>query len=272
MSLRVLLVIAGVVLALALARSFTRVRTTGGPWGPSARSGDDIITLITRLEPYTPSLHRDPGKDRYTTGLLLHSARDPKARRFVTIATGQTANSLGLSRITGAEGGMVRFRAPEEGAYDLRAGGLVAADGFRQLPSAPRRTASEALADLATGDDAVKLWLIEADTTGGRYRAAFARAARRGEQLQLAGGGSLLLWETRPYRAGTVMAARVDASGNLAWSVDTGIGSLRDVLPDPATPALVGERPRIPDQVPEPILVVIDAATGKITTHSLWLQ
>jgi hypothetical protein len=36
MSLRVILVITAVVLALAAARSFTRIKTTGAPWGSSA--------------------------------------------------------------------------------------------------------------------------------------------------------------------------------------------------------------------------------------------
>jgi hypothetical protein len=272
MSIRVILIIAGVVLALAVARSFTRIRTTGAPWGLSARSGDDIVTLITRLEPYTPTLHRNPANDRYTTGLLIHSARDSSTRRFVTIATGQMANSLGLSRITSTEGGMVRFRAPEEGAYDLRSGSMVATDGFRQLPVEQRKSAQDVLADLATGDDALKLWLTDADTAGEKYRAAFIRGTRMGERLQLAGGGSVLIWETKRYRSGTVMAARVDSPGVVAWEVDTGIGKLLQVLPDPATPAMIGERPMIPGKVSEPILVIIDGATGKLTTHSLWLR
>ena len=272
MSLRIVLIIAAVVIALGIARSFTRIKTSGAPWGASARSGDDIVTLITRLEPYTPSLHRDPGNDRYTTGLLIHSARDSSTRRFVTIATGQTAGSLGLSRITGTDGGVVRFRAPEEGAYDLRAGSMITADGFRQLPAGERKSAPDVMADLATGDDALELWLNATDTAGGRYRASYLRATRRGENLRLAGGGSLLIWETKPYRSGSVMAARVDSSGTVAWSVDIGIGKLLQVLPDPATPAFIGERPKIPDRLSEPILVIVDAATGKLTTHSLWLK
>ena len=272
MSLRVILVITAVVLALAAARSFTRIKTTGAPWGSSTRNDDDIITLITRLEPYTPSLHRNPANDRYTTGLLIHSARDSSTRRFVTIATGQTANSLGLSRITGTEGGVVRFRAPEEGAYDLRARSMIAADGFRQLPADQPRSAQDVLADLATGEDALKLWLNAADTAGGKFRAAFVRAKRTGENLVLAGGGGLLIWQTKPYRSGSVMAARIDSTGTVTWSVDTGIGDLRQVLPDPATPAFIGERPKIPDKLSEPILVIVDAATGRVTTHSLWLK
>jgi hypothetical protein len=98
------------------------------------------------------------------------------------------------------------------------------------------------------------------------------RAKRTGENLVLAGGGGLLIWQTKPYRSGSVMAARIDSTGTVTWSVDTGIGDLRQVLPDPATPAFIGERPKIPDKLSEPILVIVDAATGRVTTHSLWLK
>ena len=271
-STRAILIIAVVVVVLVLARSVMRIETTGAPWGSSARTGDDIVTLMTRLEPYVPRLHRNPANDRYTMGLLIHSARDSSTRRFVTIVKEQPASALNLARITGAQNGLVRFRAPELGAYDLRSDRMLEADAFSQLPSEPLRDASAVLADLATGEAALKLWLSDADTAGGRYRAAFVRGTRAGQVLQVAGGGSLLLWESKPYRSGTVMAARVDSSGSAAWTVDTGIGTLLQVLPDPATPALIGERPRIPDKVSEPILVIVDAATGRITTHSLWLK
>jgi hypothetical protein len=203
---------------------------------------------------------------------LTDVARRGNSQKANAIATGQTANSLGLSRITGTEGGVVRFRAPEEGAYDLRARSMIAADGFRQLPADQPRSAQDVLADLATGEDALKLWLNAADTAGGKYRAAFVRAKRTGENLVLAGGGGLLIWQTKPYRSGSVMAARIDSTGTVTWSVDTGIGDLRQVLPDPATPAFIGERPKIPDKLSEPILVIVDAATGRVTTHSLWLK
>lgn len=268
--LSIILIVA--VCVLLLGRSVMRVKTTGAPWGSSARSGDDIVTLITWLEPYVPSLHRNPAKDRYTVGLLLHSARDSSTRRFVPIARNQAASALGLAKITGAENGLVRFRAPEPGAFDLRNGRLVEADGFRQLPSEPARDARTVMADLATGDDALRLWLSDADTSGGKYRAGFVRGSRQGAILQLAGGGALLVWESKPYRSGTIMVARIDSSGSVAWTVDTGIGTLHQVLPDPQTPALIGERPRVPDKVSEPILVIMDAATGGLTTHSLWLR
>ena len=55
------------------------------------------------------------------------------------------------------------------------------------------------------------------------------------------------------------------------WQVETGIGELLDVLPDAEWPALVGQRPRVPDKVPEPILVVVDAKSGRVRTWSLWM-
>lgn len=102
--------------------------------------------------------------------------------------------------------------------------------------------------------------------------AAFVRAERQGEILRLAGDGFLLVYESKPSRAGTIMAARVDGAGKIVWTVDTGIGELREILPDPAFPALIGERPGLPGKVAESILLVVDAASGRVATHSLWLK
>jgi hypothetical protein len=332
MMTRLAAAVVGVALVVALG-SCLRIRTTGTPWGPSARSGETIATLMTRLEPYVPTLNRNPGNDRYGIGLLLHSAKDPAIRRFVPIASGLRASSLGLARITAVDGDRIWFDAPEEGAYDTRTGELLLADriGSNLSIVPPKRSATPA--DLATGDRALLLmltaggyvsptrWLgvlseaeidqgfrpgfkpsagyplerskeprrlLVAEIEGvgadprirglerlpgdGMLNAAFVRIARGGEILSLSGGGFLLVHETKPARAGTLVVSRVDRAGKIVWTTDTGIGELREILPDPETPALIGDRPRVPDQVPEPILVVVDAGTGRLVVQSLWLQ
>jgi hypothetical protein len=310
-----------------------RIKTIGSPTGNSTRVGETILTLMSRLEPYVPSLHRDPGKDRYTIGLLIHSARDTTIREFVPIVTGQRATSLPLVKFTAVTGNVAWFRAPEVGAYDVARRRLLAEEpGWASLTEPPIRRMS--LADYATGDRAVLSMIIsgaypvpgrwigvlsEEEAAGsfrdgtwlssgyplersreprrfyttavfqgedgrprirklvplggeGLLNAGFMRTKREGEALRLEGDGFLLLWESKPHRAGTMMAARVDGTGKVLWTVDTGIGDVRELLPDPASPALIGERPRIPDKVPEPILVVLDAASGRLVTHSLWLR
>ena len=324
-------ILVAVLLIAGVGSRMFRIRTIGSPAGNSARVGETIVTLMSRLEPYVPTLHRNPANDRYTVGLLIHSARDSTVRRFVPVAKGQQATNLGLVKITAVQGNVVWYRAPEVGAYDIARRKFLAEEpGWAAAPQEPERPFS--LADLATGDRAILSMLIaggyptpdrwigvltEVEAAGafrpgsslsaaypldrskeprrfytslvdradgkprikqlealggdGMLNAAFLRVERAGEILRV-GDAFLLLWESKPYRAGTIMAARVDGAGKLVWAVDTGIGELREILPDPALPVLIGESPKVPDKVSEPILLVLDASSGQLTTHSLWLK
>jgi hypothetical protein len=75
-----------------------------------------------------------------------------------------------------------------------------------------------------------------------------------------------------PGRAGTLVVARTDDGGDVLWRTDTGIDrfTLQQILPGATTTAFVGTRPREPDRVPEPLLVLVDHATGARTEHTLW--
>jgi hypothetical protein len=64
--------------------------------------------------------------------------------------------------------------------------------------------------------------------------------------------------------------ARLSPTGDAIWNADTGIGRLEQVLPGAEVIALIGERPPIPNKVPEPILVLVNVATGSTNTVSLW--
>jgi hypothetical protein len=103
------------------------------------------------------------------------------------------------------------------------------------------------------------------------YNAGFLRATRFGEILRLEGGGFLLLYETTPNFDRKVIAAKVDPRGRIVWKVDTGISELQGILPHPTFPAISGE-PQTIDRPPAPKLIVVDASSGSITTHSLWLR
>jgi hypothetical protein len=317
---------------VAAGAQLLRVETIGSPWGPSARIGATIATLIVRQEPYIPSLHRDPGKDRYRMSLLLHDAADPSVRRLVTLVREQPASVLNLSRIAGVANGRFLFQVPGDGAYVIDGGRLLGAAELHGAGADARAPRGMSMMDLATGERALLLMLSSACETdehrllalltpaeaasgyrvglsiprdptpdvlrGARqlYRgtieregtrrplrsldpltdeifhdAAFVRTARGGDALRL-GEGLLMLYRSAPRGEGELVAARVDAAGNIAWRVPTGIGALLDVLPDPQRPAFVGTRPAVPDQVPEPILVVLDAAGGAPVTHSLWVR
>ncbi|MBK8058218.1 MAG: hypothetical protein IPK33_10125 [Gemmatimonadetes bacterium] len=296
------------------------------------RAGRTVITLMTRLEPYVPSLNRNHGNDRYTVGVLLHDAADG-SRRYVELARGRSGNELTRARLLAVTGTRVWVETPATMLVDVESGRVTSAEEVERDPSLQPPERRFSMADLATGergDAAVAgrrrsdggqsvvrcplaprprcqlqgrvprpgrrgLRAIERragdvrrtaragwhdETTGALapvggdefYNGALVRTARDSALLELTGGGALLTYETKPRRAGVVFAARVAADGSLAWRTDLGIGKLLDVLPDPERPAFVGERPRIPDKVPEPILVVIDARTGRATTYSLWMK
>jgi hypothetical protein len=150
---------------LWLVKSMFSIATTGSPIGDSVRAGDTVATLIQRLEPYVPSLHRDPSKDRYSIGILLYDLTGTVAPRYREIGGGHAGGALSLSRLLGADSDWVLFQAPELGALEARTGRIVRdaefeavrarIDGGRPASTSPlaaMRSADRALlAQLASG-------------------------------------------------------------------------------------------------------------------------
>jgi hypothetical protein len=71
----------------------------------------------------------------------------------------------------------------------------------------------------------------------------------------------------------TLLIARVELqSGRLLWSTDTGLDrfKLEQILPGERRTAFVGTRPPVPNKVSEPLIVILDHATGELAKHSLW--
>ena len=104
------------------------------------------------------------------------------------------------------------------------------------------------------------------------YRqATFLRSHPRGKILRAENPDSVFLLS----RVGTELFApytltRLSSTGNAIWNAATGIGRLEQVLPGTEVIALIGERSPIPNKVPEPILVLVNVATGGTNTVSLW--
>jgi len=128
---------------------------------------------------------------------------------------------------------------------------------------------------------------VESDSTAGYSRiismnavgnneyldAAFLRASNDSTPIRLDDPpGALVLYSSAPGLEGTVVVARVDDEGNLLWSVDTGISrsALQQILPGADATALVGTRPPVPNEVSEPLLVIVGHDDGRQATHSLW--
>lgn len=231
--------------------------------------------------------------------LFLHSARAEFTDRFVAVSPdGHQAYAFSTETFKATpcppppRGTWMdeRFKNPVEGS--LCSGGLLtSADWFGAL------TPAEATKDFKPGssmprdfawnpkDEMRRLYRCRIDTTAARPRIEqtelIAETAYRGAALIRTSTGGAVLRLPEPdsvlllHRTGTELSApftltRMTPDSKPVWSAATGIGRLQQVLPDPTTIALIGERPPIPDQVPEPILVLINAKSGETRTLSLW--
>lgn len=101
--------------------------------------------------------------------------------------------------------------------------------------------------------------------------AAFIRSAPGGPILRLDDPDSVVLLHRSSAEASTALhLARLSTAAAPLWTTATGIGRLMQVLPASDRLALIGERPATAARVPEPILVLVDPATGESRTVSLW--
>ena len=104
-------------------------------------------------------------------------------------------------------------------------------------------------------------------------RANFLRAVSGGPIFQSQPEGSVFLL----HRQGAQFTSaedlsRLDSRGVAEWTTPTGIGRLNQVLAGNDVILMIGERPSVPNKVPEPILVLADTNKGSIKTVSLWLK
>lgn len=103
--------------------------------------------------------------------------------------------------------------------------------------------------------------------------AAFLRKDDTSAPLRLSDpDGVLMMHTSAPGLRGTLVIARVDFDGRIVWSTDTGLDrfSLQQILPGDESFAFVGTRPQVEGKLSEPLVVLVDNATGKLANHSLW--
>lgn len=299
----------------------------GTPLGDAVRTEQHVAILLQTLEAYTPSLHRDHSKDRYSVGMLLIPL-DGSAPRKVPIREGFEGNSFSLARILGSDGRTLWFDVNGTGGVDLRTYEVVQGEprdprglqGGRALPFQPRIDAHLAsglcvdehtwlgllsvpelekeyapgkwVRKIADANDARQLrrlqrsLLGDSATTGSRriismdpigkeefLNASFLRMDERSEPIRPSEpDGALMLYTSEPGLKGTLVMARVDMEGRIIWHVDTAIDrfKLQRILPGGQVTAFMGTRLPVPGKVSEPILVLVDHASGKAVTHSLW--
>lgn len=103
--------------------------------------------------------------------------------------------------------------------------------------------------------------------------AAFLRQNRESEPFRLSDPDSAVMIHTsEPDLQGRLIVSRVSTEGRILWQVDSGMDrfSLSQILPGPEATVFVGSRPPVPDKLSEPLLVIVEHASGKTTTHTLW--
>jgi hypothetical protein len=158
-----------------------------------------------------------------------------------------------------------------------RAGAFKPGRWIRPVESADEKRVARRLAkavlEPSSGDSRYRVRTITPFGDTEFLEAAFLRMNDKSEPLRLQNPDSALMIHTSaPGSAGTLVVSRVDYEGNLLWSTDTGLDrfSLKQILPGEDVLAFVGERPRIPDKLSEPLIVLVESKTGRVTSRSLW--
>ncbi len=96
----------------------------GTPLGLSVRSDRHIATLIQSLEAYTPSLHRDGSKDRFTVSIFIVPL-DGGGPKLIPIVHERGFSSFQLAKVLGSDGRTLWFDVNGVGGVDLDSYELV---------------------------------------------------------------------------------------------------------------------------------------------------
>lgn len=110
----------------------------GFPIGWTVRTDQHIATFIQTLIPYTPSLNRNHGEDRYRLSLLLVPL-DGSETRMVDIEPTPPASAFNLAKVLGSDGRVLWFDVGGVRGVDLKTFKLVRpADARDPIAPAPR--------------------------------------------------------------------------------------------------------------------------------------
>lgn len=146
---RLMVILALVVLVVAAAavalKSMLSIKSPHGiPTGQSVRAANDIATLIQTLEPYVPSLHRNPGNDRYRLALFVSPVDGRSPGKTIPIGRRFRAEELRLARILGCDGRLVWVLVNTLTGVNLSTGQLIGAADLRQANPALDETWEDA--------------------------------------------------------------------------------------------------------------------------------
>ncbi len=123
MLVAVVLIVAAAVIGFK--SMFSIQASTGTPLGLSVRTPDHIATLIQSLEPYVPSLHRNPENDRYRLALFLYPQDGRTAGKMIPLAGQRRVQEFNLAKLLGSDGTTVWYNLNGVGGVNLTSGKLI---------------------------------------------------------------------------------------------------------------------------------------------------
>ena len=228
----------------------------GEPWDGGKFELRQRLAFLTR--DYRQTYEIDPAT-------LRAEPAAPLDRRYSSAATPLSFLTRG-GLLSPSEWFGVHPAADLEGSY--KPGQRLPRDPHAPETSAPRRLYRGAIEASLTGPRIASLTPIASQEY---LYGAFLRDRRDGELLRLADPEGFLLTYQTSRLDGSLRVVRMDRNGKAQWTADTGIATLQQILP--GTPwAFRGTRSQGKDRLPEPVLVLLDATTGAVVTHSLLIK
>ncbi|MFM7403570.1 MAG: hypothetical protein ACKO1N_05615 [Erythrobacter sp.] len=241
--------------------------------GGSENAG--IAMLMRFTDPSLPEITGRGGNDTASVSLLLIPLEGGKPR-LIPVAK-KLSVQLSSARIIGSDGQTLWFDVTGLQGVRLRSGDLI---GPEDLAKANPSIAA-AIWDDQRGPDIVdgKLHLVNSDRSAAfdidpeSLVATPTKPKRTKDRFRPSDPEDSLPEDLRigPDRDALIIS-RVDTKGKELWRVDTGMDriSLTQILPGQDVVAFFGARPKIPDKLSEPLVVLVKMDTGQITTYGLW--
>ena len=113
---------------------FGTIKSTGTPHGLSLRLPAAIATIMVTQEPYFPSLHRNPDKDRFRLDLLLTPFDDSAKSEMVGLVRSRDRSALQpMTKLLGADGPWLWLQTPEIAGVHLPTRRIVTERELREV-------------------------------------------------------------------------------------------------------------------------------------------
>ncbi|MBL8696460.1 MAG: hypothetical protein JNJ88_20350 [Planctomycetes bacterium] len=135
----------------------------GAPIARSFRTDQHVATLISKLEPYFPSLHRDGSKDTYEL-LLQLTPLDGAEPEVVSLASGLPGGAAAHARILGVSGGILWAEATGIYGVDLQSRSALTQSDVQSATKVPNPSrADETMAKFKPESQVAAGMVIEPD-------------------------------------------------------------------------------------------------------------